>query len=425
MRAAIVASLLAAVAAQHMYSSRYTALWNSPWPSNCGAGGVQPRWSQWNISTNKNASFLGSVVATIYEAGNFPMFSGMGPGGACADGDWNCTNASAVFGGLPQLTNLSAHLAKLQLDIEEILPDPSWSGVANIDWEAWKPTFAANRYNEYWIYINRSEALVLQQHPSWPSDRVAAEAERQFNSAAQQFWGETLRLCKRLRPHGVWGFYNYPVDAWDAASGSDARLNWLFDEVTALFPSIYLYKLGDPGFNQQYVDRVLNQTRAVRDARFERSGDLLPMYRRVAAHLYVGVCPPHIDAWPLANGLLPPMCSFTWYDYDIPSHTSYLSPADIEAEMVRGATRWGLAGTLLWGASADARNATRCAAGAGSLASFVEGSLGPAVLRASGAANACSDSRCSGHGRCWGATGAGACDCDEGFSGADCSSKTQ
>ena len=56
--------------------------------------------------------------------------------------DWNCTapsNCTAQFGGLPQLTNLTAHLAQLTVDIEAILPDPNWAGVANIDWEAWKP----------------------------------------------------------------------------------------------------------------------------------------------------------------------------------------------------------------------------------------------------------------------------------------------
>jgi hypothetical protein len=86
--------------------------------------------------------------------------------------DWNCTepsNCTAVYGGLPQLANLTAHLEQLKTDIEAILPDPDWKGVANIDWEAWKPTWKQNEYNEYWIYINRSIALVQQQHPDWPA----------------------------------------------------------------------------------------------------------------------------------------------------------------------------------------------------------------------------------------------------------------
>jgi hyaluronoglucosaminidase len=384
--------------AQHVFPSRYTALWNSPYPASCASGGQQPSWSSFNISTNANASFLGNTIATLYEAGNYPMFEGMGPGGSCSDGDWNCTNSTSVFGGLPQLTNLTEHLAKLRVDVEKFLPDANWSGVANIDWEAWKPSFAANKYNEYWIYVNRSEELVIQQHPTWSPLMVTVEAEKQFNAASQKFWSETMRLCRQLRPGGVWGFYNYPVDAWDGGDGDDdATLDWLYDEVTALFPSIYLYKLGNnTSFNEAYVDGVLNRTRAVRDARHHRTGDLLPMY------------------------------SFTWYDYDVSFAThpqTFLSPEDLHSEMTRGANRWGLSGAIVWGASADVEKNTtvQCGTGYGSMYTYIEKSLGPALLEAAEAANNCSRVRCSEHGTCWGEVGRAACDCDRGFSGADCS----
>eukprot|EP01043_Picozoa_sp_COSAG02_P057687 COSAG02_NODE_7047_length_3212_cov_1.654674_1_plen_131_part_00 len=100
--------------------------------------------------------------------------------------DWNCTspsNCTANFGGLPQLTNLTAHLEQLVTDIEAVLPDPNWTGVANIDWEAWKPEWEQNAYNEYWIYINRSIALVQQQHPDWPLDQQVTQAKTDFNNA--------------------------------------------------------------------------------------------------------------------------------------------------------------------------------------------------------------------------------------------------
>ena len=72
----------------------------------------------------------------------------------------------------------------------------------------------------------------------------------------------TAAFCKRLRPHGVWGWYNYPVDAWSATL---TELTWLFDEVTALFPSIYLVSR-NASANVRDVDRVLNQTRQLREA---------------------------------------------------------------------------------------------------------------------------------------------------------------
>ena len=130
-------------------ANRYVALWNSPWPLACETPPPKlPEWSRWRIKTNANASFNGDAISTIYKAGLFPTFTGQGPGGACGSGDWNCTAATAINGGLPQLVNMTAHLAALQHDIELLLPDPQWSGVANIDWEAWKPAFASNRYNE-------------------------------------------------------------------------------------------------------------------------------------------------------------------------------------------------------------------------------------------------------------------------------------
>ena len=85
------------------------------------------------MRTNPDVAFLGPVIATIYRAGNFPTFVGQ------QAPDWNCTanNCTAKWGGLPQLANLTAHLEQLAIDIEAILPEKDWSGVANIDWEAW------------------------------------------------------------------------------------------------------------------------------------------------------------------------------------------------------------------------------------------------------------------------------------------------
>ena len=201
----LFASLHGLASAQHTYPSRYTALWNSPWPADCQAGGVPPRWSDYNISTNRNSSFRGQTVATIYKAGNYPMFRGMGPGGACADGDWNCTAATSVFGGLPQLANLTSHLEQLALDVAAILPDPAWSGVANIDWEAWSPEYANNRYNEYWIYVNRSEALVRQQQPAWPASQRASKPRATEWTPSQSVRGgcvQRVELLEFLTVHG-------------------------------------------------------------------------------------------------------------------------------------------------------------------------------------------------------------------------------
>ena len=251
-----LAELLLHSASAELIPGRYVNLWNAPWPHDCASPPKNlPDFSSFRISTNANASFLGDVAACVYTAGLYPMYTGMGPGGACADGDWNCTKATATNGGLPQLANLSAHLAQLEKDIVRQLPDPEWSGVANIDWESWKVSFASNRYNEcaqrhpnsqspdparaqhcrrgdwhfthltarYWIYINRSMELVQSRHPEYSPEQVAQAAEREYDAAASTFHLQSLRLCQKLRPHGRWGYYDFPGQC-DALDGS---CDWL------------------------------------------------------------------------------------------------------------------------------------------------------------------------------------------------------
>jgi hypothetical protein len=129
--------------------SRYQVFSNQQWPSCCirpttGCVGPPtptnvtlanmslPDFKSWRIQTNPGLSFDGSVIATLYSF-DIPRYSGMGPGGACSDGDWNCTNATAINGGIPQLVNMSAHLVQLRLDIESYFPNPLWDGIAVID----------------------------------------------------------------------------------------------------------------------------------------------------------------------------------------------------------------------------------------------------------------------------------------------------
>ena len=99
-----------------------------------------------------------------------------------------------------------------------------------------------NSFNEYWIYINRSIALVQQQHPSWSADKQVAQAEVDFNLASQRLWNSTIALCKTLRPKTIWGWYNFPGEANSSPSspGKDDSMMWLYENVDALFPSIYL-----------------------------------------------------------------------------------------------------------------------------------------------------------------------------------------
>ena len=193
-------------AAEGTKRGRYEVFMNEPWPTGCAVNLKRPQvglpdWKSFGILANPGNAFSGPVIATVYRCGNFPTFKGMSPG------NWNASNATAGYGGLPQLMDLDKHLAQVQKDITALIPDPESAGVANIDWEAWKPNFRNNNYNEYWIYINRSIALVQQQHPSWPTEKQVAQAEADFNLASQTLWNSTIQLCRELRPHTLWGWY--------------------------------------------------------------------------------------------------------------------------------------------------------------------------------------------------------------------------
>lgn len=466
-----------------MASRRYTALWNAHWPVGCDPSPPwKPNLTHFRISTNPNSSFNGAHVLSVYDAGNLPYFSGTGGSCKATPGDWNCTSAVAHFGGLPQTTNITAHLEKLEEDIIRQIPDPMFNGVAAIDWEHFKPVFARNTWQHYWIYVNRSIELVRSQHPSWPLEKLTRTAEASFNAAAQHLFTVSIRHAIRLRPHGRWGFYNF-------AGGScygDPQLAWMWDEVTALFPSIYLRSTDPPAKSAAFVDRVLGVAHTVRAAVRAKTGRVLPIY------------------------------SYTWADYFGTAGHRYgpfLSPADVETEFVRGATKWALDGTVrpalpchahlrthatrahthvarthtrharahthrsrththmsrthghaprhsaqahsttshrargrlahchllllffctrvaaqvMWGMSAEKLNTTRCGGGPASISAYLNHTLGPAILRAANAADACASSRCSGHGKCWGDTGAGGarggeqCVCDAGRTRDDCS----
>eukprot|EP01051_Picozoa_sp_SAG22_P014827 SAG22_NODE_1853_length_3438_cov_3.020066_3_plen_270_part_00 len=187
-------------------AAAFEVLWNSPWPTECASnppprGGDdpskpvshEPEWRSFDIKTNAGSAYNGAVVATLYphDTGLYPYIDGScGPEGPATD--YNCTVGvagkprTAVNGGIPQLLNLSAHLEKWEADIERLLPDPEWAGVANLDWESWSPVWEENSYDEYRIYLNRSIELVLEQHPSFTLPEAVPVAKAQFEASARE-----------------------------------------------------------------------------------------------------------------------------------------------------------------------------------------------------------------------------------------------
>ena len=141
-------------------------------------------------------------------------------------------------GGIPQLADMPAHLDAITRTLTREIPDPNWSGYGVIDYESWEPLWS--RISQE--YKDASIALLNEQWPTLPEDRVEEIAKQRFEDAAKAFMLATIEHCKSLRPRARWGYYGYP------RGHHNENLSWLWDASTALYPSFYLTKKGvEPG----------------------------------------------------------------------------------------------------------------------------------------------------------------------------------
>lgn len=154
-------------------------------------------------------------------------------------------------GGIPQVGSLKKHLDKAEKDITYYMPINN-VGLAVIDWENWRPTWARNWKPKH-VYKDESIKLVLQQNTHLRLQEAAKRAKADFEKAAKSFMQETLKLGKLLRPKRLWGYYLFPDcynhrynqpsyngSCFDVEKRRNDALNWLWKESTALYPSIYL-----------------------------------------------------------------------------------------------------------------------------------------------------------------------------------------
>ena len=61
-------------------------------------------------------------------------------------------------------------------------------------------------------YLPVQRALVRQANPSWSPAQIEAAAKKQFNTAATDWFVQTLEACKALRPYAKWGYYGLPYN---------------------------------------------------------------------------------------------------------------------------------------------------------------------------------------------------------------------
>ncbi|XP_007531755.2 hyaluronidase PH-20-like [Erinaceus europaeus] len=156
-----------------------------------------------------------------------------------------------VNGGIPRLRSLKRHLRAAKEDITHYIPTDN-VGLAVIDWEEWQPLWERN-WEPNDVYRQLSMKLVRQRSILLNKTETIKVAKREFEKAAKNFMQETLSLGKLLRPNFLWGYYLFP-DCYNyynnapnytgGCSGVEKRrndeLDWMWNESTALYPSIYL-----------------------------------------------------------------------------------------------------------------------------------------------------------------------------------------
>jgi hypothetical protein len=298
------------------------------------------------------------------------------------------------------LADLAAHLAQWRLDIDRLFPDPGCTAVIALDWEAWWPLWGSNEpdYNgtHYYVYGQVARRLAREQNPGLSKAAIEAKAKLAWEATSptgKQWLLATIQLARTARPNATWGYYNMPGETGE---GSTDRLDYLWDAVGALFPSIYTNYPDNPS-NIAYVKKVLSEA------------------RRVAAR---------------ADGSVRPIYAYTMPEYEdegwnprpkVPEST-FLSPPDFLAEFELSA-QFGLAGLILYGGSADGYSKARCDV----VRAYMHGTFLPQVAAVVAERNVCAAAHCSGRGTCIDHPGAAPpyCACIKGWSGADCSTHRQ
>eukprot|EP00035_Acanthoeca_spectabilis_P001287 m.79000 g.79000 ORF g.79000 m.79000 type:complete len:436 (-) comp10769_c0_seq1:129-1436(-) len=363
----------------------------------------------WAVGGNNATDFDPGQIADITQFGILPKnytFCGR-IGGAWPSLPNPTGPAGAVNGGVPQAGNLSLHLDLTRSNVEAMMPDPDYDGLGIYDFEAWVPLWDENttpastnwhsqRYQAYSI------ALVKAAHPDWTPAQLEAQAKQEFETAGMNFFVETLKLCTALRPKALWGFYGMPggdfalTPATRAKAIADAeRMRPVYNLSGALFPSIYL-----SGTNADNVQRV-NTT--------------------------VGVAV-EVAAMMAEAGQRPiPVYPFAWECYH--NASTLLTPKDLATDLTQPYFA-GADGVIIWGWTGFKPQG----GGGANISTYighVKTVTGPLVKAFEARVDSCSQTFCSGHGRCAtlpddsNAEESPDCQCFDGYSGPTCSAQAR
>ncbi|XP_053150875.1 hyaluronidase-2 isoform X2 [Hemicordylus capensis] len=346
----------------------FIVAWNVPTQDCWPRFKVRLNFSIFDVQASPNEGFRDQNLTIFYKErlGLYPYY------------DWQ---KMPVNGGVPQNSSLMQHVDQLKESIGKYIRSESKEGLAVIDWEEWRPIWIRN-WQAKDIYRNASRQLVLARRPGLSEEQVKKEAQYEFEASAREFMKETLRYAKNLRPQQLWGYYLFPdcynhdynknQDSYtghcpDVEKTRNDRLSWLWKESNALYPSIYL-------------DQILANTTNAR--KFVRS--------RVEEALRISQ--QHHNNYAL------PVFVYTRPTYNRKSNQTdlyCLSEVDLVSTIGESAAL-GAAGAIFWGDAEHTRSREICQV----IKNYIEEDLGRYIINVTTAAQLCSQTLCSRHGRC-------------------------
>lgn len=303
----------------------FAVLWNIPSGRCQRRFGVGLPLADYGIVENQGGRFAGQNI-TIFYKNKFGLYPYISPQGVQHNG------------GIPQQAPLRAHLARVVGDVQLHLR-PTFSGLAVVDWEEWRPLWARN-WGPKRVYQLASQRWAQKR------GRGRRQARRAFERAARALMEQTLLLGRSLRPAGLWGFYRFP-DCFNSNWAKVAnytgrcrpaevrrndRLHWLWAASAALYPSIYLPPLLPPGLRRRYVHHRLSEALRLAAGRLPVVAYSRLSYRRSPRFLEPvrpggGARCPGVSIWP---------------------HSPLSLQADLEHTIGESAAL-GTAGVVLWG----------------------------------------------------------------------------
>ncbi|XP_044742020.1 hyaluronidase-like [Chrysoperla carnea] len=318
--------------------TKFYAYWNAP-TMQCRSHKINfPLSENYKIIQNTNDNFRGDRISILYDPGFFPALLKNG------------SNKNFYYrnGGIPQNGNLSEHLSIFYDQLQELIPDEEYNGLAIIDFESWRPIYRQN-FGTLQPYRDISFEAERRRHPFWANDSVLALAQFQFERSARAFMDSTINLAKKMRPKASWGYYAYPYcfnmngkleeNCPNPVPKENDKTIWLFESSDTFYPSLYFNeKKLTPNGRQQLIRGRITEAQRIAD--------------NIATPKFI--------------------IPYFWYKYQ--DTGAFLTQEDIYLSLTQ-LKKSGVNGVIFWGSSNDVNTKAKCQ----ELHDYVEQTLGPII----------------------------------------------